>query len=105
MLSEVIRQMRAFYQVIVKDARISPTHISIYMALLNRWDGVKANPLALHRPEIMRAAKISARQTYNKCMNELKAYGYIRYIPSRGNGVESVIYLIGLNERRDDNES
>ena len=99
----MIKQMQDFYRMIACDARISATHVSIYMALLQKWNGEKESPLELHRPEIMRSAKISARQTYNKCMNELKQYGYIRYMPSTGRGIESVIYLNTLNTREQEN--
>lgn len=95
--------MQDFYIMIASDARIGATHVSIYMALLQKWNGEKETPLELHRPEIMRAAKISARQTYNKCMNELKQYGYIRYMPSTGRGIESIIYLNALNSREQEN--
>lgn len=30
----------------------------------------------------MLMAKISSRATYHKCMNDLVAFGYVRYIPS-----------------------
>ncbi len=30
----------------------------------------------------MKTAKISARHTYNKCINELQEYHYIKYVPS-----------------------
>jgi len=30
----------------------------------------------------MPMAKISSRATYHKCMNDLVAFGYVRYIPS-----------------------
>ncbi len=91
-VSEVVGQMQDFYHCIADDARISATHISVYMALLHRWNG-ESRPLELQRLEIMRAAKISGRQTYNKCMNDLKNYGYIQYVPSTGRGVDSIVYL------------
>lgn len=93
MVAEVVSQMQSFYQSIASDGRISATHISVYMALLYRWNGDNRTPLELRRQDVMRTAKISARQTYNKCMNDLKQYGYIRYIPSTGPGIESLVYL------------
>jgi hypothetical protein len=90
---EVMTRMQAFYQCIEGDARISATHISIYMGLLYAWSGDSQEPLQLTRVKIMRLAKISARQTFNKCMHELNTYGYIRYIPSTGPFQPSLIYL------------
>jgi hypothetical protein len=89
-------QMKAFYAMIADDARISVTHISLYMSLLQKWNGTPGEPLQLKRQEIMRDAKISARQTFNKCMHELSHYGYIKYYPSPGPFQRSCIYLLKL---------
>lgn len=84
-----------FYKAIEEDTRIGATHISIYMALLQQWNlnGGK-NPVEIERKEIMKAAKISARHTYNRCMNELTEYGYIIYQPSVNAYAESIVHLM-----------
>lgn len=41
----------------------------------------------------MKTAKISARHTYNKCINGLHEYGYIQYIPSSDAFSGSSVYL------------
>jgi len=92
----VQEQMISFYNAIAGDPRISVTHISIYMALLGKWDGSKDHPLQLTRQQIMRFAKISARQTFNKCMHELSRYGYIRYLPATGPYQPGCIYILKL---------
>ena len=89
--------MTKFYSTIEKDARINTTHISLYMALLQQWNlngGV--NPFQIERSVIMSAAKINARYTYNKCINNLKDFGYVRYKPSTNAINYSMIYLIEL---------
>ncbi len=83
-----------FYETIADDSRISVTHISLYMALLHQWNlNQGENPIHINRDNIMRAAKISARRTYNRCINELHEYGYIKYIPSSNPFSGSTIYL------------
>ena len=44
----------------------------------------------------MKTAKINARYTYNKCMNELQDYGLIRYEPSVNFYSASIVYLNGI---------
>lgn len=82
------------YKVLSEDARISATHISLYMALTQEWSitGCKS-PFPIDRESIMRAAKISARFTYNKCMNNLQEFGYIKYVPSTNSFTSSIIYI------------
>lgn len=64
------------------DARISPSHISLYLALLLKWETRAVEiPLKIKRDEIMQLAKIASRQTYNKRMKELHQYEYIVYSP------------------------
>jgi hypothetical protein len=87
--------LTVFYNAIEEDTRIGSTHISIYMALLQQWNlsGGKS-PVEIERKEIIKAAKISARHTYNRCMNELREYGYIRYQPSSNVFIKSSVILI-----------
>lgn len=84
-----------FYTSIAEDARIGSTHISLYMALVHtqNLDG-GVNPIHIKRDMIMLRAKIRARQTYNKCMNELSDYGYIIYMPASNSTVSSKVFLI-----------
>lgn len=91
---ELFPPLSGFYQAIADDARIGSTHISIYMALLQQWNiNGGNNPVKIERAIIMKAAKINARQTYNKCINELQEYGYIIYEPSSNQFETSIIYL------------
>ena len=91
---ELFPPLSGFYQAVAGDARIGSTHISIYMALLQQWNinGGK-NPVTIQRAIIMKTAKINARQTYNKCINELQEYGYIVYEPSSNQFDASLVYL------------
>jgi replication initiation and membrane attachment protein DnaB len=91
---ELFPPLSGFYQAIADDARIGSTHISIYMALLQQWNlaGGK-NPFSIERALIMKAAKINARYTYNKCMNNLQEFGYITYLPSSNQFTNSTVYI------------
>ena len=91
---EMFPFLTMFYKRISEDNRISTTHISLYMALVQQWNltGGK-NPFPIRREEVMKAAKISARLTYNKCLNNLQQFGYIKYIPSSNSFTQSIIHL------------
>jgi hypothetical protein len=71
---ELFPALTRFYDAIEDDVRISPTHISLYMALLQEWNiNGGTNPVTIVRGGIMKAAKINARHTYNKCMNNCRS--------------------------------
>ena len=94
---QMFEPLTVFYEAIADDARIGTTHISLYMALLQQWnlnDGM--NPIIIARVTIMKAAKVNARHTYNKCMNNLQEFGYITYLPSSNPFTLSIVYLKGL---------
>ncbi len=96
---ELFPPLSAFYEAIEGDVRIGTTHISLYMALLQQWNltGGK-NPFSIERISIMKTAKINARYTYNKCMNNLQDFGYITYLPSSNQFARSTVYLRGIVE-------
>jgi replication initiation and membrane attachment protein DnaB len=94
---ELFPPLSGFYKAIEEDVRIGTTHISLYMALLQQWNLTGGNnPLSIERLAIMKAAKINARYTYNKCMNNLQEFGYITYLPSTNQFTNSTVYLKGL---------
>ncbi len=67
------------------------------MALLQQWNiNGGSNPITIVRSNVMKAAKISARHTYNKCMNNLQEFGYITYVPSFNQFSCSTVILRGL---------
>lgn len=83
-----------FYNAIADDARINATHISVYMALLHQFNlSGGTNPVLVSREDVMKLAKINARHTYNKFMNNLNEYGYIRYQPSVNGFSKSLVFL------------
>jgi hypothetical protein len=95
---ELFPQLTIFYNAIADDARIGATHISVYMALLQQWNlNGGQNPILIERSFIMKAAKVNARYTYNKCMNNLHEFGYIIYIPSANSFTQTKVFIKPLN--------
>ena len=91
---EIFRPLSDFYEVIEDDVRINPIHISLYLALVRKWNlNQDQNPFIVFRNELMKAAKISSRFTYNKYMNDLHKFGYINYRPSSDAFEGSSVYL------------
>lgn len=65
------------------DARVNVWHISIYMALLHKWqqNGFQS-PVQITRREVMQLAHVRSIATYHKIISELQTFGYIHYAPS-----------------------
>lgn len=77
------------------DHRISTTHIGVFAALVQySADRDFKNPYRAYSYEIMKIAKISALRTYCKCMQELDAYGYLRYEASKKKNLPSKILFL-----------
>ncbi len=91
---DIFPPLTGFYKAIENDAKIGSTHISLYMALLQQWNlNEGKNPISIERNLIMRAAKINARHTYNRCINDLQDFGYIIYEPSSNQFEPSVVHI------------
>lgn len=83
-----------FFLAIENDGRISTTHISIFVALVeHRKKCDNVNPINVFSHQIMRIAKISAPTTYHRCVRDLSDFGYINYVPSFKNNKGSEIYF------------
>lgn len=85
--------LRRFFLQVEKDDHITVSHISLYMVLYEWWrlNGFE-DPVSVSRRQIMKSAKIK-RTTYHKCMKELNAWGYIRYVPSYHPAQGSRVYM------------
>jgi hypothetical protein len=89
-----IPELIEFFISIRDDSRISPVHISLFMAIMQHWNANDCkNPICIFSHELMKLAKISGVATYHKSIRELDEYGYIRYEPSFNRYKRSVIYL------------
>ena len=89
--------VKSFFSAASADGRIAPTHISVYMALVNCWILSSCeNPFQVTRKKIMKGARIRGLATYHKCIRELKEYGYIRYEPSYHPSKGSKVCLVPI---------
>lgn len=78
-----IKHLTGFFEKVITDKALNPTHISLYMALFQFWNCNRfRNPISINRDEVMRISKISSKATYHKCLKNLNSFGYINYEPS-----------------------
>lgn len=78
-----IKHLTGFFNKSNQDHSMTPTHISLYLALFQRWNLNRfKNPIIISREEMMMTSKIKSKGTYHKCMKELHNRNYIIYKPS-----------------------
>ncbi len=88
------KSMADFFGGIKNDPRISPVHISIYMALVKLWIERHYNsPLFVYSHEVMQLAKVSGSATYYNAIRDLHDYGHIHYERSYNRFLASKIYM------------
>lgn len=92
-----IKHLNAIFLQFSKDARLNPTHISLYMALFQFWN-INRFPAVfyINREEIMQMAKIGSKATYHRCLKNLHDWKYILYLPShnpyKGSQIKMLIF-------------
>lgn len=96
-----IIQLNNSFKLFTDDDRITPYHISLYMALFHKWNNAKfRNPLSIARDDLMFLSKIGSANTYIKCLKELHSWGYIKYTPSHSYHVGSKIHMFIFNKTK-----
>ena len=94
-----IKHLTGFFEKVVIDKTLNPTHISLYIALFQFWNCNRfRNPISINRDEIMRISKISSKATYHKCLKNLHSLGYINYEPSYNPFKGSHVFLFNFSE-------
>lgn len=94
-----IKHLTGFFDRIVQDRSLNPTHISLYISLFQFWNVNRfQNPISITRDEVMRISKICSKATYHKCMRELNEKGYIKYEPSFNPFKGSMVILFNFSE-------
>ena len=94
-----IKHLTGFFEKVVADKTLNPTHISLYIALFQFWNCNRfKNPISISRDEIMRISKISSKATYHKCLKNLHSLGYINYEPSYNPFKGSHVYLFNFSD-------
>lgn len=72
-----------FFEHVIKDDRLLPSHISMYVSLFQLWSfNSFRNPFRINREDVMKVSKIKSLATYHKCIRELHQAGFIIYSPS-----------------------
>ncbi len=90
-----IQQNIAFFRRAFQDERLSPFHISLYMALFQFWNVNRfQETFTAARGDIMKLSKVRSKSTYSKCLNELQEWQYITYKPSHNPFIKSTFSLI-----------
>ncbi len=90
-----IKELTNFFSAIHDDSRIGPTHICLYMALLQFYNLNRfQNPVEITRAAVMKVAKISGLATYHKCIKDLVDFGYIQYSPSYNPSISSQVTML-----------
>ena len=94
-----IKHLTAFFDKIIPDQDLNPTHISLYIALFQAWNINRfKNPISITRDEMMRISKISSKATYHKCMRDLNEKQLIKYEPSYNPYRGSLVVLFDFSE-------
>jgi hypothetical protein len=94
-----IKHLTGFFDKVINDHSLNPTHISLYIALFQFWNCNRfRNPISISRDEVMRISKISSKATYHKCLKNLHALGYLKYEPSYNPYKGSMVYLFNFSE-------
>ncbi len=86
-------------ELVAADDRLTPNHISIYLALFQLWNRNRfPQQLSICRNEVLGISKIGSSKTYYKCLHQLHDFGYIFYRPSYNPLKGSVIEIIDLEK-------
>lgn len=94
-----IKHLSGFFDRIIQDRDLNPTHISLYIALFQFWNINRfQNPISITRDEVMLISKISSKATYHKCMRELNDKDYLKYEPSFNPYKGSMVILFDFSE-------
>jgi len=94
-----IKHLTGFFDKVVNDKTLNPTHISLYIALFQFWNCNRfKNPISISRDEVMRISKICSKATYHKCLKNLHTLEYIKYEPSYNPYRGSLVYLFNFSD-------
>jgi len=78
-----IKHLNTVFQKVYSDNRLNTSHISLYMAAFQFWNVSRFAPqFYVNREELCRMSKIGSNRTYQKCMNDLHKWKYLKYTPS-----------------------
>jgi hypothetical protein len=97
-----IKHLERIHELFYEDERITPYHISLYLALFHQWNAAKfPERLSISRSEVMHAAKHGSVNTYTKCLKELHQFNYLEYLPSNNPFIGSLVNLYRFDNSSD----
>ena len=100
-MNYIKHHLTGFFDRIIQDENLNPTHISLYITLFQYWNiNHFQNPISITREEVMRISKICSTATYHKCIRELNEKGYIKYEPSFNPFKGSMVILFNFSEEQ-----
>lgn len=92
-----ILHLNEFFRKIKEDYNLRPVHISLYMALFNRWNDAKfPDSFYIFKDETMELSRIASKTTYHRVLRELNKWKYIKYIPSKSSMKGSRIHMVNF---------
>jgi len=98
-VSDFDAALSAFMNAAIRDPRIGPIHICLYLAILHSYkQSGEQIPISVYSKQLMKQAKISSACTEHRYMLELHKYGYIYYIPSYNPMFGSLIYPLKFEQ-------
>lgn len=78
-----IQHLNRFFKKVEQQEAARPTHISLYLSLFHLWNQHHfQNPITATRVELMHVSKISAKNTFYKCLKDLAEWKWIEYTPA-----------------------
>lgn len=78
-----IQHLNNLYIKIYEDKKLTPHHITLYLAAFQIWNINRfQNPINIYREEMMALSKIGSANTYTRCIKELDQWNYLKYEPS-----------------------
>ena len=94
-----IKHLTGFFDKVIQDQHLNPTHVSLYIALFQQWNVNRfQNPISITRDEMMQISKIASKATYHKCMRELNDKGFLKYDPSFNPYRGSIVFLFNFSD-------
>lgn len=95
-----ILHLNSFFRLVRQDARLRPHHITLYMALFQRWNESRFEQVfTIKREWVMHMSRIGSKATYHKCLKELHLARYIVYHPPVNKYGPAKISMITLPQK------
>jgi hypothetical protein len=87
-------QLTAFFERVNTDMRLTPFHISLYLALLHQWNSSRFSAsFPLIREDLLPYSRIGSNHTFYRCLKDLNGWGYLTYTQSRSSKQPSTIAI------------